>query len=173
MTAWKRAAMIDPLASDVVFNMGYLSYTRSDFEGAEKYLTSSLKLRGRDSEALFLLGRTYEKLGRTDEAQKLIAQATRLSQRVERWLTQALPKLERFVTTTSFRTHEDTWNDKRLARRARGQESTVWLDAIQSDLDAHMFGEALRELRDVTRIFPDSTEARSLLNEVERQRNVP
>jgi tetratricopeptide (TPR) repeat protein/TolB-like protein len=173
MTAWKRAAMIDPLAGDVFFNMGYLSYTKNDYEAAGKNLTSSLKLRGRDSEALFLLGRTYEKLGRTDESQKLIAQATRLSQRVERWVTQPLPKLERFVTTTSFRTHEDTWNDKRLARRARGQGATVWLDAIQSDLDAHMFGEALRELRDVMRIFPDSTEARSLLDEVERQRSLP
>jgi tetratricopeptide (TPR) repeat protein len=173
MTAWTRAATIDPLASDVFFNMGYLSYTRNDYEAAEKNLTSSLKLRGRDSEALFLLGRTYEKLGRTDESQKLIAQSTRLSQRVERWLTQPLPKLERFATTTSFRTHEDTWNDKRLARRARGQGMTVWLDAVQSDLDAHMFGEALREARDVLRVFPDSTEARSLLDEVERQRNLP
>jgi hypothetical protein len=36
-----------------------------------------------------------------------------------------------------------------------------------------MFGEALRELRDVMRIFPDSTEARSLLDQVERQRNLP
>jgi hypothetical protein len=50
---------------------------------------------------------------------------------------------------------------------------TVWLDAVQSDLDAHMFGEALREARDVLRVFPDSTEARSLLDEVERQRNLP
>jgi tetratricopeptide (TPR) repeat protein/TolB-like protein len=173
MTAWKRAATIDPLASDVFFNMGYLSFTRNDYAAAQKNLTDSLKLRGRDSEALFLLGRTYEKLGRSDESQKLIAQATRLSQRVERWATQPLPKLERFVTTTSFRTHEDTWNDKRLARRARGQGVTVWLDTIQSDMDAHMFGEALRELRDVMRIFPDSTEARSLLDQVERQRNLP
>src|SRR5215470_10684236 len=133
----------------------------------------TLRLRGSDSEALFLLGRTYEKLGRRDESQKLIAQATRLSQRVERWVTQPLPKLERFVTTTSFRTHEETWNDERLARRARGQGATVWLDAIQSELDAHMFGEAQRELRDVMRIFPDSTEARSLLDAVERQRNLP
>ena len=173
MTAWKRAAMLDPLASDVFFNMGYLSYTRNDYEAAEKNLRESLRLRGRDSEALFLLGRIYERLGRVEESQKLIAQATRLSQRVERWVSQPLPKLERFVTTTSFRTHEDTWNDKRLARRARGQGMPVWLDAVQSDMDTHLFGEALRELRDVMRIFPDSTEARSLLDDVERQRNLP
>ncbi len=73
----------------------------------KKIWRESLSLRGRDSEALFLLGRTYEKLGRVEESQKLIAQATRLSQRVERWLNQPLPKLERFVTTTSFRTHEE------------------------------------------------------------------
>ena len=79
-----------------------------------------------------------------------------LSQRVERWLTRPLPKLERFVTTTTFRTHEDIWNDQRLARRARGQDFPSWLDVVQSDIDAYLFGEALRELRDVMKIFPDS-----------------
>jgi len=43
---------------------------------------------------------------------------------------------------------------------------------VQADLDSYLFGEALRELRDVLKIFPDSSEARSLSAEVERQRNV-
>jgi tetratricopeptide (TPR) repeat protein/TolB-like protein len=172
ISTWRRAAALDPLDSAAFFDMGYAYFLKGDFEGAEKNVGDSLKLRGRDSEALFLLGRTYEKLGRIDESQKLITQATRLSQRVERWLTQPLPRLERFATTTTFRSHEDVWNDPRLARRARGLGMSAWLDVVQSDLDAHLFGDALRELHDVTRIYPDSVEARSLLEEVDRQRNL-
>src|SRR6185503_3915024 len=74
MSAWKRAASFDPLNSDAFFNMGYVSYLKGDFAAAEKNLLESLKLRGRDSEALFLLGRTYEKQSRLDESRRLIAQ---------------------------------------------------------------------------------------------------
>jgi len=172
MSLWKRAVNMDPLASDTFFNMGYSSYVKGDLETAEKNLMESLRLSGRDSEALFLLGRTYEKQGRLEESRKLMAQATRLSQRVERWLTQPIPKLERFVTVTTFRTHDDVWNEQRLARRARSQDLVPWLDIVQSDIDAYLFGEALRELGDVMKVFPDSSEARSLLNEVDRQRNL-
>ena len=162
VSTWKRASALDPLDSDAFFDMGYASFIKNDYEGSEKNVGDSLKLRGRDSEALFLLGRTYEKLGRIEESQKLITQATRLSQRVERWLTQPLPRLERFATTTTFRSHEEVWNDQRLARRARGLGLSAWLDVVQSDLDSHQFGDAIRELHDVARIYPDSPEARSL-----------
>src|SRR5262245_12603694 len=57
MAIWKRAASLDPLGSDAFFNMGYVSYLKNELDGAEKNLVESLKLRGRDSEALFLLGR--------------------------------------------------------------------------------------------------------------------
>jgi tetratricopeptide (TPR) repeat protein/TolB-like protein len=172
MSMWKRAASLDPLGSDAFFNMGYVSYLKNDLGAAEKNLVESLKLRGRDSEALFLLGRTYEKQGRSEEARKLLSQAARLSERVERWLNQSLPKLDRFVTSTTFRSHEDIWSDQRLARRTRSQDLASWLDVVQADLDAYLFGEALRELRDVLKVFPDSSEARSLIAEVERQRNL-
>src|SRR6185436_19075607 len=128
------------------------------------------KLRGRDSEALFLLGRAYEKQGRLEESQRLIARASRLSQRVERWLTQPLPKLERFATTTTFRSHEDTWNSQRLSRRARGVGLAAWLEMIQTDIDAYLFGDAVRELNDFLKVSPDSPEALSLLSEIDRQR---
>ena len=172
MSLWKRAANMDPLSSDTFFNVGYLSYIGGDWDAAEKNLVESLRLSGRDSEALFLLGQTYEKQGRSEESRKLVAQATRLSQRVERWLTQPLPKLERIVISTNFRTHDDLWNEQRLARRARSQDLVPWLDIVQSDIDSYLFGDALRELRDVMKVFPNSAEARSLLNEVDRQRNV-
>jgi tetratricopeptide (TPR) repeat protein/TolB-like protein len=171
ISVWKRAASFDPLDSDAFFNMGYASYVKGDFDAAEKNLLESLKLRGRDSEALFLLGRTYEKQSRMDESRRLIAQAARLSPRVERWQFQPLPKLERFVATTTFRTHDDVWTDTRLARRARGQNLQAWLDIVQSDLDSYSYGDGLRELRDVMKVFPDSAEVRSLSDEIERQRN--
>jgi tetratricopeptide (TPR) repeat protein len=172
MSAWQRAASMDPLSSDAFFNLGYGSFTRADWAAAEKYLVESLKVRGRDSEALFLFGRTYERQGRMDDSRKLIAQASRLSQRVERWLNQPLPKLERFVTTATFRSHDDVWNDQRLARKARAQDLPSWLDLVQGDIDENLFGDALRELRDVMKVFPEAAEARSLLDEVNRQRNL-
>ena len=169
---WNRAAGMDPLASDTFFNMGYLCYLKNDLVAAEKNLLESLKLSGRDSEALFLLGRTYEKQGRVEESRKFLTQSTRLSQRVERWLTQPIPRLERFVTTTTFRSHDDVWNERRLARRARSQDLVPWLDMVQADIDSYLFGDALRELHDAMKVFPDSSEVRSLLNEVDRQRNL-
>ena len=162
---------MDPLTSDAFFNMGYASFVQGDADAAAKNLNESLKLLGRDSEALFLLGRTYEKQGRIEESQRLIAQAARLSQRVERWLSQPLPQLERFAAMTTFRSHDEIWNDQRLARLARAHDLTSWLDMIQTDIDLYLFGDAFRELHDVMRIFPDSSEARSLLSEVDRQRN--
>jgi len=172
MAVWQRAANMDPLSGDAFFNLGYGSFTRSDWATAEKYLVESLKVRGRDSEALFLLGRTQERQGRQDDSRKLIAQASRLSQRIERWLNQPLPKLERFVTTTTFRSHDDVWNDQRLARRARALDLSSWLDVVQGDIDEYLFGDALRGLRDVMKVFPEASEARSLLDEVNRQRNL-
>jgi tetratricopeptide (TPR) repeat protein/TolB-like protein len=172
MSTWRRAAAMDPLDSDAFFNMGYVSFVKGDLAGAEKNLVESLKVRGRDSEALFLLGRIYEKQGRAEESRKLIAQASRLSSRVERWQSQPLPRLERFVTATTFRSHDDVWNDQRLNRRARNQNLPTWLDLVQADMDSYFYGDALRELHDVMRLFPDSSEARSLLDEVDRQRNL-
>ena len=172
MGTWKRAAVLDPLMSEAFFNMGYASFVKGDLDAAAKNLSDSLKIRGRDSEALFLLGRTYERQGRSEESQKLIAQASRLSSRVERWITQPLPRLERFATTTTFRSHDEVWNDQRLARRVRAEDLAAWLDLIQTDVDSYLFGDALRELHDVLRVFPESAEARALVNEIQRQQNL-
>src|SRR5262249_592544 len=101
-----------------------------------------------------------------------IAQATRLSPRVERWLKLPIPQLERFAIATTFRNHDDVWTDQRLARRVRSQDLLSWLDNIQAEIDSYMFGDALRELRDAMKVFPDSSEARSLVDEINRQRNL-
>ena len=172
MSVWKRAATMDPLFADAFFNMGYAAYLQGDFEAAEKNLQESLKLRGRDSEALFLLGRTYERQNRTDESRRLIAQAARLSARVERWLSRPLPRLERLVTATAFRSRDDIWNDRRLIRRARGQDLPAWLEIVQADIDSYLFGEAMREIQDLMKVYPESLEARSFLNEIVRRQNL-
>jgi len=170
--AWRRAIDTDSLASDAFFNLGYLSLIKDDLESAARNLTESLKLRGRDSEALFLLGRTYEKLGRLEESGKAIAQASRLSQRVDRWLTQPLPKLERLATSTLFRSRGEIWTEQRLIRRARSQGLPAWLKLIQMDIDLYLLGDALRELHGLLRVYPESSEALSLLDEVRRQQNL-
>ena len=170
--SWRRAIDTDSLASDAFFNLGYLSLIKDDLESAARNLTESLKLRGRDSEALFLLGRTYEKLGRLEESGKAIAQASRLSQRVDRWLTQPLPKLERLATSTLFRSRDEIWTEQRLIRRARSQDLPAWLELIQTDIDLYLLGDALRELHGLLRVYPESSEALSLLDEVRRQQNL-
>jgi tetratricopeptide (TPR) repeat protein/TolB-like protein len=169
LAAWKQAADIDPLASDAFFNIGYVSFLKGDFDSAAKNLAESLKMRGRDSEALFLLGRTYERLGRIEESQRTIARAARLSQRVERWLNQPIPDLDRLAMTTSFRSHKEIWTQQRLVRRSRAQDQSAWLESIQIAIDSYLYGDALRELQDVMRVYPESPEARSLLEEVHRQ----
>src|SRR5262245_26699472 len=172
ITAWQRAQQLDPLKNDAFFNIGYVSLLRNDFDLAAKSLSESLSLRGHDSEALFLLGRVYERQGRLDEAQRLFAQATRLSQRVQRWLTQPVPKLERLSTTASFTNGEEIWNERRLQRRAKADGLAMWLDSAQNQIDSYMYGEAIRELQNAIRVFPDAAEARALLQEVNRQRMI-
>jgi tetratricopeptide (TPR) repeat protein len=171
LTAWKRATEKDPLQSDAFFNLGYVSFLRNDYDGAIRNLTESLKLRGRDSEALFLLGKAYERQGRIDESQKLISQAARLSQRVERWLTQPLPKLDRVSAASDFQNPDDIWTPQRFARRAKSQDLASWLEAIQNKIDAYQYGEAIKELQDLIRVYPNSSEANLLLEEVQRLRN--
>jgi tetratricopeptide (TPR) repeat protein len=172
MMAWQGAAAMEPLAGDVFFDMGYASFRKGDFDDAVKNLTASLKNHGRDSEALFLLGRSYERVGRFEESQKAISQATRLSQRVERWMSRPLPDLVRLAMSLPSRTHGQTWTPQRLTRRADGENLSQWLESIQTEIDFYLFGDALRDLQDVIRIFPESTEAHSLLDEVHRRQNV-
>jgi tetratricopeptide (TPR) repeat protein len=172
MAVWKRAAAMDPLASEAFFNMGYVGHLNGDLKAAEANLLESLKLLGRDSESLFLLGRTYERQGRLEESRRLIAQAVRLSPRVQRWLNQPLNKLERFTTATTLRNRDDVWNQQRLARRARSQDLPAWLDIVQGHIDSHFFGEALREVRDLMKIFPESSDAKPLVDEIDRQRKL-
>jgi tetratricopeptide (TPR) repeat protein/TolB-like protein len=174
LSAWTRAKEIDPLKSDAFFNIGYTSLLRGDLENASNALNESLGLRGRDSEALFLLGKTYERLGRVEESQKLVGESSRLSQRVERWRRLAQPpqKLERVSTSVTFTNGDEIWTDHRVARRVKGAGLTAFLESAQNYLDSYVYGEAIRELRIATRVFPNASEAQALLEEVHRQRTV-
>jgi len=172
IAAWQRATQLDPLRNDAFFNIGYVSLLKNDFDLATKSLNESLNLRGHDSEALFLLGRVYQRQGRLDESQKLMAQAARLSQRVERWSTQPLPKLERVSTTASFTNGDEIWTVARLQRRAKNDGLTAFLDSAQNQIDSYMYGEAVRELQNAIRVIPDAAEARGLLQEVNKQRMI-
>jgi tetratricopeptide (TPR) repeat protein/TolB-like protein len=177
IAAWKRAAAVDPFALEAPFNIGYASFIRGDMETASKNLEQALRLQGRDSEAMFLLGRAYERIGRREESQKLIAQAGRQSPRVERWIAQPLPRLERLSTSPdlvdlSGAGAAPVWSPDRLQRRSKGQDLQTWLDFIQTQIDSQQYGDALRELKDLRMVYPDSSDAHDLLAQIyERQKN--
>jgi tetratricopeptide (TPR) repeat protein len=117
-------------------------------------------LQGRDAEALFLLARVYERLGRIDDSQKTMSEAVRLSPRVERWRNQPLPKLERLRTSADLPSVE--WTPSRLARRAKGQDVDLWVESVQKLVDSELYGEAMGQLQEITRVFPASSDAHLL-----------
>lgn len=174
MAAWKRASDLNPLGTESYFNMAHLGLTRgerNDAETASKTIEQFLKLQGRDAEAIFLQGRIYERLGRADEAQRLMATAINLSPRVGKWMNQPLPNFRRLRTplaVTELRLGAQTsiWSEARLVRRAGGRDVADWLDSVQDSIDSQRYGEALSALQDIARTFPQSSETHLMLAEV-------
>ncbi len=177
LAAWKRALAIDPFLTEAVFNIGYANFLKGDLDAAAKSLEQSLRLQGRDWEAMFLLSRVYDRLGRVEDSQRLQSQATRQSPRVERWLTQPLPKLERLCLSpdlAALRGIDFTglWSPARVARREKGQDLLSWVESIQTQIDSQLYGDALRQLRETLLVFPDSADAHLLTAQVyEKQKN--
>jgi tetratricopeptide (TPR) repeat protein/TolB-like protein len=173
-TAWKRASELNPLGTEAPFNIAHLGVTRgerSDLDAAAKSIEQFLKLNSRDAEAIFLQGRIYERLGRVDESQKLIATAVNLSPRLARWVNQPLTNFRRLrpqpnVTDIRIAPQATIWNDERLQRRAHGRDIATWLDVVQKSMDSQLYGEALKELQDIARTFPQSAETRLMFAEV-------
>ena len=174
--AWRRASNRDPLRTESFFNLAWLAFNRGDMDAASRSLDQFFRLQGRDAEALFLQGRVYERQGRTDDSQKAIAQAVRLSPRIERWINQPLPSLQRLriqADTTELRTalQPSIWSPARLSRRALGQDLTSSLESVQTQMESQLYGDALRDLQDVARVFPQAAEVRLLRGQVyEKQR---
>ncbi len=126
---WRRALMVNPSGLEALFNVAYIAFARGDLEIAVSRWTEFVGSHGRDAEALFVLGRSYERLGRTAESQRLIAQATRLSPRLEKWAGQPIPNLARLRTqfnATELRMAFETtlWTEDRLARKAAVQDAS-------------------------------------------------
>ena len=181
MATWRRAADLNPLGSEALFNLAHLGLTRGervDAEAAAKSIEQYLKLSGRDAEAIFLQGRIYERLGRAEESQRLITSAVNLSPRLTRWVNQPLPNFRRLRTqlnVTEIRVAPKTtiWNEARLARRALGRDVVAWLDSVQDSIDSQRFGEAILQLQDIDRTFPQSAETRLVFAEVyENQKQI-
>jgi tetratricopeptide (TPR) repeat protein len=128
-TAWRRASAANPKGTEATFNMAYAAFARGEMETAVTRLTQFLRSTSRDAEALFLLGQAYEKLGRTNEAQRVTAQALRQSPRLEKWVGQPIPPLARlrnqFNATELRRPFEASiWTEPRLARKAAAQDAS-------------------------------------------------
>jgi tetratricopeptide (TPR) repeat protein/TolB-like protein len=179
VSAWRRAAELDGLISDTFFNLGYVSLTAGDIGGAIRYLEQFRKLEGRDGEALFILGRSYERAGRAEDGQREITAATRLSPRVERWSAQIPGDLERLsneVPPTIRRPGlpNNIWSDRRLARRAASQNLASLLSTVSRQIDTEFYGAAIRQVQEILTLFPKSAEAHETLARVyELQREYP
>jgi len=177
VATWQRAADRDPFAVEAVFDVGYGHFIKGEMDAAAKGFEQSLRLQGRDAEAMFLLGRSLERLGRSEDAQKMITQATRVSPRLERLLNQPPSKLERLRTTaniTSLRTGDalNLWTQDRLKRRAKGQDLASWLEYVQTQIESQFYGDAIREVKQAILVYPVSSDAHLLLGQIyERQRN--
>ncbi|HTG73462.1 MAG TPA: hypothetical protein VMB70_06820, partial [Terriglobia bacterium] len=128
-TAWVRALESNPSGTEAQFNLAFLSFRREEWELASNRLAQFVQEHPRDSEAVFLLGKTYDRLGRVDESRRVTDQALRLSPRLGRFLTQPVPNLVRVRTEfnpTELRTSAGSglWNEARIARRAAAQEAS-------------------------------------------------
>ena len=120
--AWRRADTAKANGPEVAFNLAYLAFISGETETATSLLTQFLRNHGRDAEALFLLGRVYERVGRTDDSQRLFTQSTALSPRLERWIGAPIPNLTRLLTQpepTELRwpAGSTLWNEARLSRK--------------------------------------------------------
>lgn len=170
-SAWERAARLDSLGPEAFFDLAYADFKQGDFELSAEKLEQFLRMQGRDAEALFLLGRAYEQLGRTADAQRVTRQAIRLSSRVERLVNQPLPDLVRLRPSADpvalrFPVPGDLWNPSRLTRRASGFDLPEKLESVRGRIDSQLYGSTIRELQDVVRTVPASPDAKLLLGQV-------
>lgn len=124
-SAWRRALEVSPAGSEAAFNLGYLSFSRGEWELAASRLAQFLQGHARDSETAFLLGRVYEKLGRAEDSRRLTAQAIRFSPRLERWLSQPIPNIARVraqFNVSELRTGgTGIWTQARRLRKAAAE----------------------------------------------------
>ena len=134
MAAWRRAQELNTSATEAPFDMAYQAFSKGEWELASSRFAQFLQEHARDTEAVFLLGRTYESLGRADESRRLTGQALRLSPRLNRWLNQPIPNLIR--VRTQFNATElrmsgagALWTEARSFRRAAAQEASRSLTA--------------------------------------------
>jgi tetratricopeptide (TPR) repeat protein len=121
-TVWRRAASVPTDTQEALFNLAYLAFNQGDVDTAADGLNEFLRNHNRDAEAQFLLGRVYERIGRTEDAQRLFTQSTRLSPRLERWVGAPLPNLTRLRTqfdATELRLPAGVslWTEARLSRK--------------------------------------------------------
>ena len=125
-STWRSALEQNPSGSEAAFNLGYLAFSRGEWELASTRLAQFLQSHARDSETAFLLGRVYDRLGRMEESRRLTAQALRLSPRLQRWLTQPIPNLARIraqfnPTDLRIAASGGIWTDARRLRKAAAQ----------------------------------------------------
>lgn len=124
---WRRALERKPGGLEASFNLAFLSLSRNDWDAAASRLAPLLRAYPRDAEVMFLLGRAYDRLGRTEEAGRLTAQALRLSPQLSRWSGPSVPNAIRVraeFDATEVRMPSGIWTEARLSRRSAARTAT-------------------------------------------------
>jgi tetratricopeptide (TPR) repeat protein len=183
VTYLKPAAEAAVRDADTQFNYGYALWLKNDFAGAAAQMQNALKRKPTDGEALYLLGKANERLGKQADAASALDQSKRHLTSFAQWETKRqVPDLTRLKTRFSKLAYYKLQNDARDADAATnvqtggassaGAASEVD-DALQRARDhvaANRDREALDELARVLQVRPDSHEAHYLRGRVYERR---
>ncbi len=73
----EKASIVAPNDSTVFFKLGLLKYNNADYQGSINAFQQALKLNSQYLDAAFLLGQSYKKAGRIDEARDMFNALTK------------------------------------------------------------------------------------------------
>jgi len=97
---YSTAVAMAPEDADIRFNYGYALWQAGDQENAVVQFRQVIRRRPTDGEAHFLLARSLQKLGRTDEAQDSLQQARHYLPRAPEWEKADTPPIPLRLKTT-------------------------------------------------------------------------
>ncbi|MCS6817535.1 MAG: tetratricopeptide repeat protein [Blastocatellia bacterium] len=145
---------------DIRFNYGYALWKHGDFENALVQLRHVVRRRPADGEAHYLLGKSWHRLGREEEAQGALALARRYLPQFAEWEKVADPPI---VPRLKMRLSRRGEGGSRglLSRAPMGRPSEAVREA-EALLESGRDEEALAILEGVLRTRPDWAEAHLL-----------
>jgi Flp pilus assembly protein TadD len=145
---------------DIRFNYGYALWKRGDFENAIVQLQHVVRRRPGDGEAHYLLGKSWQRLGRESEAQGALALARRYLPQFAEWEKVAEPPITLRLKMRLSRRSGIVGRD--VATRPSVHSPSEAVREAEALLDAGRDEEALAILEGVLKTRPDWAEAHLL-----------